>query len=117
MAFLETAVVILSAMVCVLAGMVGYMFWQQTRVLSVVNSLTSYVSTQYEDDRVSVDDKEVEVVDSAPAPEEEPASAPAPAPAPTDLESKTSAELKDLLTAKGIAFGKRDSKAALLKLF
>jgi hypothetical protein len=115
MAFLETAVVILSTMVCVLAGMVGYMFWQQTRVLSVVNSLTSYVSTQYEDDRVSVDDKEVEVVDSAPAPEEEPASAPAPAP--TDLESKTSAELKDLLTAKGVAFGKRDSKAALLKLF
>jgi hypothetical protein len=33
-----------------------------------------------------------------------------------DLQSKTAAELRDLLTAKGIPFGKRDSKSTLLEL-
>ena len=106
------SVLVLATMVAVLAGMVGYMYWQQNRVLQVVNSLTSYVSTQFvkmdesEDDRVSV--KEVEVVDSVEVPT---------VTAPSDsLDSKTSAELKELLSSKGIPYGKRDSKAALVKL-
>jgi hypothetical protein len=33
-----------------------------------------------------------------------------------DYEKKTAAELKDLLTQKGIPFGKRDAKPVLVKL-
>jgi hypothetical protein len=113
MSFLNVSVLLLASMVAVLAGMVGYMFWQQSRVLQVVNSLTAYVSTQFvkqedsEDDRVSVEeenDAEVEVVQKVEVPVAE------------TYETKTSAELKDLLSAKGIPYGKRDSKTALLKL-
>ena len=119
MSLLNASVLVLATMVAVLAGMVGYMYWQQNRVLQVVNSLTSYVSTQFvrteesEDDRASVDE-EVEVVNSVEVPTMPPA---VPPPVQTDeLEGKTSAELKELLSAKGVPYGKRDSKAALLKL-
>jgi hypothetical protein len=33
-----------------------------------------------------------------------------------DYEKKTAAELRDLLTAKGIPFGKRDAKSVLVQL-
>jgi hypothetical protein len=119
MSLLNASVLVLATMVAVLAGMVGYMYWQQNRVLQVVNSLTSYVSTQFvrmeesEDDRASVDE-EVEVVNSVEVPT---MPAAAPPPVQTDeLEGKTSAELKELLSAKGVPYGKRDSKSALLKL-
>lgn len=119
MSLLNASVLVLATMVAVLAGMVGYMYWQQNRVLQVVNSLTSYVSTQFvrmeesEDDRASVDE-EVEVVNSVEVPT---MPAAVPPPVQTDeLEGKTSAELKELLSAKGVPYGKRDSKSALLKL-
>ena len=108
MSLLNASVLILATMVAVLAGMVGYMYWQQNRVLQVVNSLTSYVSSQFvkteesDDDRVSVEE-EVEVVQSVQVPVD-------------SLDTKTSAELKELLSSKGIPYGKRDSKVALLKL-
>lgn len=110
-------------MVSVLAGMVGYMYWQQSRVLQSVNALSLFISSQFapqpveedsDDDRQSVD-QEVEVVETtAPAP-----APPAPTPVPTpedDLKDKSSAELRELLSKKGLPFGKRDSKATLLDL-
>jgi hypothetical protein len=33
-----------------------------------------------------------------------------------DLQSKTAVQLRELLTQKGIPFGKRDSKSALIEL-
>ena len=110
MSLVYASVLVLASMVAILAGMVGYMYWQQNRVLHIVNTLSSFVSSQFVktdepeddhvDDRASVE-KETEVVDSV---------------VPDDLEAKTSAELKELLNSKGVPYGKRDSKAALVKL-
>jgi len=139
------AVVVLASMIFVLSGMVGYVYWQQTRMLQNLQSLAVVISTHFvrppqpppepepvtepsetyddmpplvpvdekletvkEDDRVSVN--EVEVVAGPPA------SAPAAEPVVVDYEKKTAAELRDLLTAKGIPFGKRDAKSVLVQL-
>jgi hypothetical protein len=101
--------------------MVGYVYWQQNRTLQAVGALTQFIQSQYapppaaddeddseeEDDRASVhEEKEVEVVEAvAPAPADE-----------DDVNGKTAAELRDILTKKGIPFGKRDSKNVLLQL-
>jgi beta-lactam-binding protein with PASTA domain len=61
---------------------------------------------QEEDDRVSVDEK-VEVVKGPPAQQEVDVD---------DLQDKTASQLRDLLTQKGIPFGKRDSKTILIQL-
>ena len=139
------AVVILASMVFVLSGMVGYLYWQQTRMLQHLQSLAAVLSTQLvrraepepepehqpeaepeaeaeteaeevnlptvseavteteDDDRLSVDK-----VDGPPAA--------AVVASTEDLEGKTAAQLRDLLTQKSIPFGKRDSKAVLLQL-
>ena len=123
--FLNISVLVLATMVLVLAGMVGYMYWQQNKVVSMVSSLSSFVASQLvppaqvedDDDRASVEEEAVEVVDKVDLPV---VPAPAPEPVPEadvdDLQTKTSAELRDLLSKKGIPYGKRDSKTALLEL-
>ena len=130
------AVVVLASMIFVLSGMVGYVYWQQTRMLQNLQSLAIVVSTHFvrqpppeseylpelepmttvpdvpdvpakvDDDRVSVDEK-AEVVEGPPA---------TPAAETDELESKTAATLRELLTAKGIPFGKRDAKSVLVQL-
>ena len=128
-------IVVLASMIFVLAGMVGYLYWQQTNMLQHIQSLALAMSaiaeqvkpepepvyvtqldhdeSEEEDDRVSVQ-KEVEIVEGPPK-----------TPTATsvvdetdvdDLQSKTTAELKELLTKKGIPFGKRDSKSVLIQL-
>jgi hypothetical protein len=113
MSWSDISVLVLATMVAVLAGMVGYMYWQQNRVLLAVSSLSSFVASQFvkaepevEDDRESVEEEapvepkeEVEVVEDI-----------------DDLQGKTTAELRDLLSKKGIPYGKRDSKSVLLQL-
>jgi hypothetical protein len=110
MSWVDISVLVLATMVAVLAGMVGYMYWQQNRVLLAVSSLSSFVASQFvkaepepevEDDRESVEEtkEEVEVVEDI-----------------DDLQGKTTAELRDLLSNKGIPYGKRDSKSVLLQL-
>lgn len=126
-------IIVLASMVFALAGMVGYLYWQQTRMLQHIQSLSVVLSSQLvrpeplaveeeeeappeaesepepekeEDDRVSVDEK-VEVVKGPPAEQEVDLD---------DLQDKTSAQLRELLTQKGIPFGKRDSKTILLQL-
>jgi len=113
MSWVDISVLVLATMVAVLAGMVGYMYWQQNRVLLAVSSLSSFVASQFvksepepevEDDRESVEEtpetkEEVEVVEDI-----------------DDLQGKTTVELRDLLSKKGIPYGKRDSKSVLLQL-
>ena len=127
--FLNVSVLVLATMVLVLAGMVGYMYWQQNKVITAVSSLSSFIAGQFvpaplevhdsdtdaeEDDRASVvEEKHVEVVDKVDIPtvtevKQEPDV--------DDLQTKTSAELRDLLSKKGIPYGKRDSKSVLLEL-
>ena len=123
-------IVVLASMMFVLSGMVGYLYWQQTRLQQNINSLSIVVSSLVnppevesepqsqatvpeltpvvsqveededddEDDRVSVENVTEPPVDV------------------DDLQSKTAAQLREVLTQKGIPFGKRDSKSVLIEL-
>jgi hypothetical protein len=127
--FLNVSVLVLATMVLVLAGMVGYMYWQQNKVMTAVSSLSSFIASQFvpvplevhdsdpdddEDDRASVtEEKPVEVVDKVEMPTIAEVKQETDV---DDLQTKTSAELRDLLSKKGIPYGKRDSKSVLLEL-
>jgi hypothetical protein len=138
MEFLHASLALLASMVLVLAGMVGWLYWQQTRLFQNMNSiimvigelarppppveeelvdlvgLSEKVSEQIaelkeseEDDRASVEPEapKTEVVEGPPAPLD------------TDgLESKSKKELQDILTKRGIPFGKADTKSGLISL-
>lgn len=133
-------IVVLASMIFVLAGMVGYLYWQQTSMLQHLQSLALALAAvaeqvrhpepepvhvnqighdeeEEEDDRVSVEESktEVEVVEGPPK-TNTPTATSASEDDVDDLESKTAAELKDLLTKKGIPYGKRDPKSVLLQL-
>ena len=131
MSFLNISIIVLASMVIVLAGMVGYLYFQQARVLHTVNSLGALVASMYvpsdddseeeEDDRASVEkavEPEVEIVNPKKPVVEEEESAPASEDhVDTDeLHDKTASELRDMLTKKGIPFGKRDAKTVLIQL-
>lgn len=114
MSWVDISVLVLATMVAVLAGMVGYMYWQQNRVLLAVSSLSSFVASQFvkaepepevEDDRESVEETPVETKEEVEVVEDI-----------DDLQGKTTSELRDLLSKKGIPYGKRDSKSVLLQL-
>lgn len=134
MEFLHASIALLASMVLILAGMVAWLYWQQTRLFQNMNSivmvigelarpappsisLAEYVPSEppaeeptptatesaEEDDRASVHE-EAEVVSGPPAVD-------------TDgLEAKSTKELKDLLTKRGIPYGKRDNKNTLITL-
>lgn len=127
MSFLNLSIVVLASMVIVLAGMVGYLYFQQARVLHSVNALSALVASMYvpeeeeeeEDDRASVEkEPEIEIVNPKKPIVEEEESAPASeGHVDTDeLQDKTASELRDMLTKKGIPFGKRDAKTVLIQL-
>jgi hypothetical protein len=134
MEFLHASIALLASMVLVLAGMVGWLYWQQTRLFQNMNSIVMVIGELarpppmpiappveeeevkekeepvVEDDRASVEEEEEEpkkseVIEGPPGPID------------TDgLEDKTTKELKDMLTKRGIPFGKRDSKSILISL-
>jgi hypothetical protein len=122
-------IVVLASMIFVLSGMVGYLYWQQTRMLQHLQSLAMALAThvenqaqlepepepeEEEDDRVSVKEQ-VEVVEGPPS-SEAPTATEAQDDDVDDVKSMSSAKLRELLTKKGIPFGKRDSKTVLLEL-
>jgi len=118
------AVSLLGTLVFGLIGAVAWLFWQQSKLFTNMNSLVAAfselvhqtqpipVEAPPEDDRASVEEDdtqsekaEPEVVDGPPPPLD------------TDtLESKTKKELQDILTKRGIPFGRGDSKTVLLSL-
>lgn len=116
-------------MVLVLAGMVGWLYWQQTRIFQNMNSIVMVIGelarppaayeevaqeapvaaadapAEEDDDRVSVDEEKVETIEGPPAPLD------------TDgLQDKTKKELQDMLSKRGIPYGKNDNKGALISL-
>uniref|UniRef100_A0A6C0M0H3 HeH/LEM domain-containing protein n=1 Tax=viral metagenome TaxID=1070528 RepID=A0A6C0M0H3_9ZZZZ len=125
---LTIGVAVLATAVVVLAGMVGWLYVQQTRLFANMNGLVMVIGDlsqriqvpvptpepvpepvpepeeEEEDDRASVVDKvEAEIVDGPPLD--------------TDgLESKTKKELQEILTKRGIPFGKADAKSVLVSL-
>jgi hypothetical protein len=124
---LNLSVLVLATMVAVLAGMVGYMYWQQNKVIQAVSQLSGFVASQFikqpdleveeedsEDDRESVEETATakEEVESSPK-EDKPTEIVTDI---DDLQGKTTVQLKELLSKKGIPYGKRDSKSVLLQL-
>jgi len=142
MEFLHASIALLASMVLVLAGMVGWIYWQQTRMFQNMNAIALVIGDlnqtlmatipqparpelvtlpeptetvqkadvptsdeeEEEDDRLSVN-QEPEVVAGPPEPLD------------TDgLESKTKKELQEILTKRGIPYGKGDAKPALISL-
>jgi len=131
------SILVLAAMVFVVSGMVGYLYWQQTRLQQHVQSLSMVVASLVTPPPVedacpepsTETEAEVEVEEEAPADEDDrvsvehvtapPAETENKADLPVDvddLQSKTAVQLRELLTQKGIPFGKRDSKSALIEL-
>lgn len=126
-------IVVLASMVFVLSAMVGYLYWQQTRMLQHIQSLAIVISTQLapqpllepeqepkgeetqeeeddeEDDRVSVKE-DVEHVEGPPEEKKDDKVDV------DDLQDKTATQLREMLTKKGIPFGKRDAKPVLIQL-
>jgi hypothetical protein len=132
MEFLHASIALLASMVLVLAGMVGWLYWQQTRLFQNMNSIVMVIgelarppppmpmaipeeespsappttpAPEEEDDRVSVEEETPQVVAGPPEPVDL-----------DSLSSKTIKELRDLLTKRGIPFGKADNKNALITL-
>uniref|UniRef100_A0A6C0F4N9 HeH/LEM domain-containing protein n=1 Tax=viral metagenome TaxID=1070528 RepID=A0A6C0F4N9_9ZZZZ len=139
MEFLHASIALLASMVLVLAGMVGWIYWQQTRLFQNMNAVALVIgdlnqslmatvakprvelatvpeptetlqhaeiptSDEEDDDRLSVE-KEAEVVTGAPPPLD------------TDgLQDKSKKELQELLTSRGIPYGKADPKNVLISL-
>ena len=134
----QAAVALLAALVLVLGGIVGWIYWQQQRLFQNMNAIVAAIGELATRPAVPITFPE-------PVPEEEPAKedddAPAPAedddrvsveeeglpdvqlvtgpPAALDtdgLESKSKKELQEILTKRGIPFGKADNKTALVSL-
>jgi hypothetical protein len=127
MEFLHASIALLASMVLVLAGMVGWLYWQQTRLFQNMNSIVMVIGElirppptmpaatqeeeeeevkEQEDDRVSVVEEAPQKVDTVSGP---------PEPIDTDdLEGKTKKELQEMLTKRGIPYGKNDAKPILI---
>jgi outer membrane biosynthesis protein TonB len=138
-------IVVLASMIFVLSGMVGYLYWQQTRMLQHLQSLAMVVANQVSEMQQQVEEaEEEEAPEVAPEPEKKADQEPEPDVSPVeeeeddrlsveevegpeskestpsldidDLQTKTVVQLREILTQRGIPFGKRDSKTILLQL-
>jgi hypothetical protein len=140
--FLNISVLVLATMVLVLAGMLGYLYWQQNKLMKAFSSLHTYVQ------RFNVSEPEPQP-ESEPEPEQELEPELQPQSETIvlnedsdsdddsddclehqpeivtelivvldvdDLQTKTTPQLRELLNKKGIPYGKRDSKTVLLEL-
>jgi hypothetical protein len=132
----HVTIVVLASMVFALAGMVGYLYWQQTRMLQHIQSLSIAVSSKMVAPEPEPEPEEEGEAQVHPEPEAEPEHEDAETQTtaddrltvdgkvenvegPTDvdeLSGKKASELRDLLTQKGIPFGKRDAKSVLIQL-
>jgi hypothetical protein len=130
MEFQQASIALLASMVLVLAGMVGWLYWQQTKIFQNMNNIVAVIGElaqrpahiafpepvkeeeplpeTEEDDRVTVEDEgrpEVPVVEGPPDHLD------------TDnLDEKTKKELQDILSKRGIPYSKSDNKTALISL-
>jgi hypothetical protein len=126
MDFEHAAIALLASMVLVLAGLVGWLYWQQTRIAQNMNNIVMVVGelaaarVVEPDPEPAVEEEPAEEDDRASVDQEttaEPILVTGPPADDTDgLEDKTKKELQDILTKRGIPFGKGDNKNALVSL-
>jgi hypothetical protein len=137
----HVTIVVLASMVFALAGMVGYLYWQQTRMLQHIQSLSIAISSKMvapepepepeAEPEGGLEPEEEEAAQIHPEPEQDAQTQTTAddrltvegkvenVEGPTDvdeLSGKKASELRDLLTQKGIPFGKRDAKSVLIQL-
>ena len=134
MEFLHASIALLASMVLVLAGMVGWLYWQQTRMFQNMNSIVMVVGELASRPTFTapeaVADEEVQpttedtVSPAIPDDEDDRVSVEAETvqaaiiegPDTDDLDGKTKKELQDILVKRGIPFSKGDTKPALISL-
>lgn len=127
----RTAIALLASMVLVLAGMVGWLYWQQTRIVQNMGHVIAAIGelaqrpavvsfpepvarheeeiartepAEEEDDRASVEYETPAVVTGPPATDID------------ELDGKSKKEIQEILTKRGIPFSKSDTKSALVSL-
>jgi hypothetical protein len=135
MEFLHASIALLASMVLVLAGMVGWIYWQQTRLFQNMNAIALVIGDLNQTLMAQMQPK-VELATIPEPTEVQEATIPTsdeeeddrlsvtpevvagpPEPLDTDgLESKTKKELQDILTKRGIPFSRGDAKGALISL-
>jgi hypothetical protein len=133
MEFLHASIALLASMVLVLACMVGWIYWQQTRMFQNMNAIALVISDLNQTLMASIPQPQIELA-TIPEPTEtvqkveeededdrvsvsqDVVSGPPEALDTDGLESKTKKELQELLTTRGIPFGKGDSKNVLISL-
>lgn len=139
MEFLHAAIALLASMVLVLAGMVGWIYWQQTRLFQNMNAValvigdlnSTLMATQATQPKVELASvpEPTETLQRAEIPtsddEDDRLSVPQdadivdgpPAPLDTDgLQDKSKKELQEILTQRGIPYSKSDAKPVLISL-
>jgi hypothetical protein len=131
MEFENAAIALLASMVLVLAGMVGWLYWQQTRMFqnmnNIVMALGELAQRQFAPQPELVEEEDIQITEVPPpqpeddrlSVEEDEDEKPAVVDGPLEidgLEQKSLKELRDMLTKKGIPFGKRDTKGVLISL-
>lgn len=127
-------IVVLASMIFVLSGMVGYLYWQQTRLHQNIQSLGIVVSNlvnppgrleeELEPEEVKNDIiQEVELPEVEEDEEEDDDRVSVEhikvQPPPIDIDelsNKTKAQLQELLKEKGLPYAKSDSKSVLIEL-
>ena len=139
MEFLHASIALLASMVLVLAGMVGWIYWQQTRLFQNMNAIALVIGdlnqtlmtnivqpkielatvpepTEVQHADIPVSDDEEEDDRLSVDKEAEVISGP-PAPLDTDgLQDKSKKELQEILTTRGIPYSKSDAKGILISL-
>jgi len=138
MELLHAAVALLASMVFVLAGMVGWLYWQQTRLFQNMNAVALVIGDLNQSLMATVAKPKIELatveppqetVQQAEIPtsdeEDDRLSVPQdaevvdgpPAPLDTDgLQDKSKKELQEILTQRGIPYSKSDAKPILISL-
>jgi len=131
MQFQNAAIALLAGMIFVLAVLVGWLYWQQTRIHQSLNTLAMVLAEMapqptyeqppppLEEEVTSEDEAPAAPVDDRAEVEAAPAAETVSGPPPLDtddLQGKTRKELQDLLAKKGIPYGKTDAKPVLIQL-
>ena len=139
MEFLHASIALLASMVLVLAGMVGWIYWQQTRLFQNMNAIALVIGDLNQTLMANIVQPKIELA-TIPEPTEtlqradipisddeeddrlsiekeaEIISGPPEALDTDSLQDKSKKELQEILTTRGIPYSKSDAKGVLISL-